>query len=161
MKDFWCKRKQRRAQENEVFEKILAVLHDTNDWAKTDATLYSHLKSKLKIEYGLDSGYEYNHMVRWIRSPEELRIPRRFRSRFEEYLAIIDKRKNQNAPLEFLNSYLNREYSDTCTIDVKLSEHPEVKKWLQEQGINDFYINDKIFWFKNEEDAVACKLRWS
>ena len=149
MKDFWCKRKQRRAQENEVFEKILAVLQDTNDWAKTDAILYSHLKSKLVIEYGLDSGYEYSHMVRWIRKPEELKIPRRFRSRFKEYLAIIDKRKNQNSPLEFLNAYLDGEYADICTVDFKQSEHPKVNKWLQEQGINDFYINDNIFWFKN------------
>jgi len=153
-------RKKRMELENEFFEKVLSLLKNTNNWAKTGDIIYSHLESELKIEYGLKIGYCDNYMVRHILEPECLDIPLRFRERFKSLLQIINNRKNENSPLQFLIEYLNGEYPSVCCVIIEEKKQAEVKKWLQEQGITDFYIKKTKIWFKKEEDAVATKIVW-
>jgi len=154
------KRKARRSKEDEMFKKVISLLENIDDWAKTDDIEYSYLKSDLKIECGKVYGYDSTYMVIRISSPDKLDIPWRFRDDIKLKLIGIKNRKNEDSPINFLNDYLNEEYPHISRIDVDKDKHPDAKLWLQEQGILQFYIKDKTFWFKNLEDAMAFKLVW-
>ena len=39
--------------------------------------------------------------------------------------------------------------------------NPEVKKWLDQNFMEQYTVDDKFFYFDNEADAVAFKLRWT
>lgn len=145
--------------QNEIMEKLLEKLANTNSWIKSDI-VYRFDDSDLEIKWGWESGYDTGNYVYEIISPTYMKIPIRYRSEVKIYINKINHREGcRTNRLDFLNQYLSGEYCYSQSIkDGSLSE---MTIWLTDEGIAEYnVINDKI-WFKNESDAMAFKLRWT
>ena len=146
--------------QNEVMDKLLEKLKDTNKWTKKNFR-YKLIDSDLVIDWGEEADMMGTITIhRKISAPVYMRIPFRYRSRVSRLLEKIDHR-NFGAGmdrLEFLNDYLSGHYRYKKTISGDLSE---MTMWMVDEGINEYAVIDGIIWFKNEADAMAFKLKWS
>ncbi len=143
-------------QANEVMDKVLKKLSNPSQWVYDNSITYKHLDSDLSIVWGYESSYSDGGDVYRIETPVYIRIPRRYRNKFEPYISKIGNR-HTNDTMSFLNEYLDGEY---IIKGIKVKENKSVSFWLEEQGIYDWYMYSNIIWFKNEEDVMAYKLRW-
>lgn len=144
-------------QKNEVMDKVLKELSVPSKWVYDNKILYKHLDSDLSITWGYESSYGDGGNVYRIESPVCIRIPFRYRSKFEIYINQIGNR-HTNDSMSFLNEYLDGEYIIGIKIDS--NNRSEAAMWLEEQGIHDWYMSYSKIWFKKEEDVMAYKLRW-
>ena len=153
------KYKQRRKIQDEVIEKLIAKLEETNNWTQNTAEVKYHYKdSDLAIKWGTEYHYGSSTTYRQICSPDRMIIPRRFRKQIRALLTKIDRRDDHGNTLSFLNDYLSGEYTYKVKFDT--SKKSEMSIWLQEEDIFDYYVKGEIIWFKTDADAVAFKLRW-
>jgi len=151
--------KNRRRQENELMEKVLSKLSDTSKWIYDNKNLYKHIGSELTITWG----YDRDDFVKKISFPASTSIPMRYRKKIEKQLQQISIHNNTNDDIVFLNQYLDGEY--IFNIKIKDNDKSKISLWLNEQGIHKWYIActgnwDYRIWFKQEEDAMAFKLKW-
>ncbi len=153
------KYRQKRKIQDEIIKKLITNLEETNNWIKESRINYKYKDTDLIIQWGEVGGYDSVATYRQICSPDYMNIPRRHRKQIKALLIKIDNRDNHSNTLSFLNNYLNNEF--VCKLEFNTDKKSEMSIWLQEGGIFDYYIRGKIIWFKNEEDAMAFKLRWT
>lgn len=145
--------------QNEIMEKLLVKLSDTNNWVRYDIT-YKLKNSDLEIGWGTAYGYESVTEVREIRNPRHMRIPVRYRRKVQLLINKIMIREGcRTTGLDFLNQYLSGEYCYSLSIEKESLSERTI--WLMEEGIVEYDIVDEKIWFKNESDAMAFKLKWA
>jgi len=152
------KYKQKQKIQDEIFKKLIAKLEKTNDWIKKPESKYQYRDSDLVVQWGIEYHYDSSTTHREICSPDYVKIPIRFRKQIKGLIIKIDNRDNHGDTLSFLNDYLDGGYMSK--VEFNTDKKSEMSIWLQEEGIFDYYVKDKIIWFKDEEDAVGFKLRW-
>jgi len=152
------KYKQRRKIQDEIIEKLVAKLEETNNWTKEPDVDYRYKDTDLIVRWGRVYHYESSTKHRSICNPDYMQIPRRYRKQIQTYITKIDNRDDHGDTLSFLNDYLSGEYRYKVKFDT--NKKSEMSIWLQEEDIFDYYVNGETIWFKNESDAVGFKLRW-
>lgn len=150
--------KKKRALENDTMDKILQKLSNTSRWYKVKyIEEYKHLDSGVVIRHDYDFGG-----VKYIKEPVYYNIPFRYRKQFQKALKKIEfDHANNYSNLLFLNQYVNDVYVCCFTTNTRINESDKILIWLTEQSIKQWYSEGRQIWFKNEEDAVAFKLKWS
>lgn len=151
---------EKRKKQDEIMEKLLTQLADTNLWV-IDGLYYRFKDSALTIKWGEEYGYDSCTKYREINQPASMTIPIRYRSKVQQLLNKIEYRDLGGGvdQLEFLNEYLSGQYRYNMQIDKK--DLSEMAIWMFDEGITEYTVIGTLIWFKNEEDGMASKLRWT
>ena len=153
------KYKQKRQIQDEIIKKLIAKLEETNNWTKQSSEAkYQYKNSDLIVWWGIEGHYDSSTTHRNICSPDDMKIPMRFRKQIGTLIIKIDTIDDHGDTLSFLNDYIGDEY--VCKLKIDTNKKSEMSIWLQEEGIFDYYIKGETIWFKDEADAVGFKLRW-
>lgn len=148
--------------QNEIMDKLLEKLKDTNKWYKHKFT-YELEDSDLTIDWGEEADMMGTITIhREISEPIYMKIPLRYRRQVGRLLKKIDHRNLGGGMdrLEFLNDYLDGYYQYNTKISNRVTLS-EMTMWMIDEGITEYAVIDSTLWFKNEEDAMAFKLRWT
>lgn len=147
--------------QNKIMDKLLEKLKETNKWTKNEFT-YKLEDSDLVIDWGEE--FEIMGTItihRKISKPTYMKIPLRYRRQVGRLLKKIDHRNLGGGMdrLEFLNDYLDGYYRYKTKIANRM-DLSEMTMWMVDEGITEYAVIDTTLWFKNEEDAMAFKLKW-
>lgn len=149
---------ERRKLINEVMAKLLKHLDTPNAWIFNGNREYKHTETDIIIEWGYECTYGGDYTHRSIIKPIHYEIPRRYRRAIGTRINAIKNRDRSPDDLVFFNEYMNGAYTQRLSINEK--KKSEITIWMIENKITEWHIISNVIWFKNEEDAMATKLRW-
>ena len=94
------KYKENRRLVDETMEKVLVLLDDTNKWIVNKID-YKHKDKDLSLKWGIECDYGGVSTYNYISSPIFMRVPRRYRKKFQQKITRIDNRDYKNNDLGF------------------------------------------------------------